>query len=191
MTVTDIGINPPDDTVEEGGSEEHRPLLEVWRELFKPAQVHRHEPVGLQWAVRLKETYPHLTFAQLDEVRKAYFDKLNQLIDILHYEIESDALSLTRRTLEEDATENAHHYKSLLLLWQQCFLLWESEWAATSDTADIDAAVIAEVHKMVFGPMGIVAHLDSINFEFTESDQRDLGDSLQEFDDSLNASTGE
>lgn len=188
MTVTDIGINPPDETPE---IEPHRTLLEVWRELLKPARDHADEPIGLNWAVRLKGLYPHLTFAELDQVRAGYFTRLNQLVDILHYEIESDPDCLGRDTIEDDATDNAHHYRSLLLLWQQAILVWESEWLATDDNAAIDAAVIAEVHKMFFGPMGIIAHLDSINFQFTEDDQEELGKALTEFDASLKAGSSE
>lgn len=188
MTVTNIGINPPPEETEEP---EHRPLLEVWRALLQPARDHASEPVGLQWAVRLKAAYPHLSFAEIDAVRVGYFEKLNQLIDILHYEIESDPDCLTHRTVESDAAENAVHYKSLVLLWQQAFLVWESEWLATNESAAVDAACIAEVHKMFFGQMGLLGHLDTINFEFNEDDQAELAVNLAEFNESLRGGTGE
>lgn len=169
----------------------HRTLLEVWRELLRPARENSVQPISLQWAVRLKQEYPHLTFAELDKVRVGYFARLDELVQILHYEIESDPDALTRDVLEDDQQYNAHHYKNLLMLWQEAFILWESEWSATSKTAAIDAAVIAEVHKMILGPNSLVGHLDSISFEFTEADQQVLADALSEFDRHLKGGNGE
>lgn len=189
MTITDIGIEAPDE--DSAKEPEHRTLLEVWTELLKPAEANSVKPISLQWAVRLKTEYPHLTFAELDLVRVGYFARLRELTDILAYEVSSDPLCFDRHTVEEDAEENGYHYRSLLLMWQSAFILWESEWSANSPTAAVDAAVIAEVHKMFFGQVGLIAHLDSINFEFIESDQAAMAEALTEIDESLKAGTGE
>lgn len=155
-------------------------VLEVWREVLKPAAAEATKRVTPAWASRIVAAFVGVTFADMEIFRDSYFGKLQQLYAILLDEIASDGDCLSYATVEEDATENGHHYKNLLLNWQLAVLQWELDWETTSGDAAVELAAISEVHKMFFSENGIVAYLDSINFEFTEADQAELHAALEE-----------
>ena len=159
------------------------PVLEVWREVLRPAATEATTKVTPQWASRIIQSYPQIQFADMNAVRDSYFGKILQLAKVLDLEIEEDDECLGYTTPEEDVEHNAHHYKNLLLNWQLAFLQWELDWDCTDDHAAVELAAISEVHKMFFGQNGITAFLDNIKFEFTESDSAYLAEALQELKD--------
>ena len=158
----------------------YHPVLEVWREVLRPAAAEATKRVTPQWANRIVASYSGIDFADMERVRDSYFGKIAQLGAILEQEIDGDDECLNPATPEEDVAENAHHYKNLLLNWQLQFLQWELEWECTSPDAAVELAAISEVHKMFFSATGVTAYLDNIRFEFTEDDQADLGAALEE-----------
>ena len=148
-------------------------ILEIWREVLKPAQTERLKKITPQWANRIVTTYTEMTFGDMMTFRDLYFGKIAELEDILLGEISSDDECLNMTTPEEDAQENAFHYLNVLINWQKVFLTWELEWSVALDDCHVELAAIAEVHRMFFDPNGLTALLDQIKFEFTDND-RDL-----------------
>lgn len=165
---------------EEGPS--YHPVLEVWQAVLKPASdpaEYESKPTPA-WANRIVSGYHGLTYADLNAVRDGYYGFIQELAAILDQEIASDPKCLKQLTSAEDAENNAEHYKNLLLLWQMAFQQRELDWDCTADDAAVQIAVLAEVHKMFFGQVGITAYLDNIQFEFTEADQEQLAEALSE-----------
>jgi hypothetical protein len=157
------------------------PILQVWREVLKPATDELGKPVTPQWASRICASYQQMRFDMMNEFRDVYFGKLAALCVVLEDEIAGDADCLSYTEPAEDAKENSHHYKNLLLQWQLMFLQWELDWDPTTPYAALELAAISEAHNMFFGSTGITAFLDNIGFEYTEDDQRVMQETLEEF----------
>lgn len=156
-------------------------ILEVWREVLSPAEKERNASITPQWASRICSKYGQLTYADMPVFRDWYFDSIAELRDILLAEISLDDESLNQATAEEDAEHNGAHYLNVLTNWQLAVLRWELEWDCTHPEAAASLAAIAEVHAMFFGEVGLTSLLDQIPFQFTEEDQKNLGQALQEF----------
>jgi hypothetical protein len=166
--------------VTDGDAPEFHPILEVWREVLKPAHAEATQPVTPQWANKILATYQRLAYDDMIEVRDRYFGKLFALEDILKDEIESDEDCLTYTSPEEDVEHNSVHYRNLLQNWQLLFLDWEMNWDCMDPSAAAEIAAIGEVYNIIFGNTGITAFLDNIRFEFGEADQAELARLLQE-----------
>lgn len=169
--------------LEDGTEPAFHPVLEVWREVLSNGPELAKEKVSPQWASKIVGTYSGVSFADMDDVQNGYFSKIGDLADQLTVEIASDKDCLTYSTPEDDALENALHYKNLLLNWQLTFLQWELDWNCRDPHAAAELAAISEVHKMFFGPTGLTAYLDNIKFEFDEADQLALAEALMELRD--------
>lgn len=183
-TVTEtIEYYVPDDLSELGEAQEQAPyrtLLEVWRAVLEPAVTGemRTDPISPQWATKMVTTYPGIGFADVEGIHHGVFDMAAELAVILQEEIDSDDECLKKATAEEDATENAAHYKYLLAAWQVHLVQAELSWRPSHREAALELAILSEVQQMFLGEMGLVAHLDSIGFEFTEEDKAVLQDHL-------------
>ena len=118
--------------------------------------------------------------ATIECIEQDYEGKCHVCV-VLDNEISTDDQCLTYTEPAEDAKENSHHYKNLLLQWQLMFLQWELEWDPTTPYAAIELGAISEAHKMFFGQTGITAFLDNIGFEYTEDDQQVMQETLAEF----------
>lgn len=159
------------------------PVLKVWKEVLAVAESERATPISPQWATKIISSYPGLTFAGCATVHERYFAKLIQLRDILSMVIDGDDECLNYDTPEEDVEHNSHHYKDVLTMWQMAVLQWELEWDCTDPHAAIELAAISEVHKIFFGDAhrpGMTAYLDNIQFQFTDSDQAELVEALEQ-----------
>lgn len=161
------------DILDEANSANYHTILEVWREVLKPACTERTKRITPQWANRICTTYREIAFADMLGFRDRYFDKIAELESILLGEIETDDECLNLTTPEEDVEHNSHHYLNVLINWQKAFLSWELAWDCADPDASIELAAISEVHRMFFDQNGLTALLDQIKFEFTDAD-RDL-----------------
>lgn len=159
---------------------EYHTLLEVWREVLKPAAVEATKRVTPQWAMRMVQSYPQLTVQDTIELRDRFYAKIQDLAKILDAEIETDSDALSRTTQETDAADNREHYLNLLLNWQKQILQWELDWDCTDPQAHIEVAAISETHKMFFAREGLTGFLDNIGFEFDEDDGQIIADALEE-----------
>lgn len=161
------------DIIEDANQAPYHTILEVWREVLKPAAAERLKRITPQWATRVIATYSGLAYADMPAFRDLYFGSILTLAEILDNEITEDDECLNLHTPEEDLEHNSAHYLNVLISWQMQFMQWEVEWDATDPKAAIQVAALGEVHKMFFDPQGLTALLDQINFQFTDDD-RDL-----------------
>jgi hypothetical protein len=156
------------------------PILEVWREVLKPAQSELGRRINPAWANKITSSYRELNFRDMPAYRDAYFGALLEMAQILDEEIASDDDCLTYTTAEEDAKHNRLHYINMLTNWQLMILQWEMDWDCEAPEAPVVVAAISEVHKMFLGEVGLLSFLDNIGFEFDESDQARLTERLTE-----------
>lgn len=179
------------DILDEKTKAAYHSILELWREVIKPAREMLGSRVTPQWATRMVQGYPEITYGDCPALADLYYSRIMVLHDILLLEIESDAECLNVTNATDDVQENGHHYVNLLIEWQKQFLQWELEWDTASPSAAIEVAALSEVHKMFFDQQGITGLLDQINFEFTDDDRQILSDALQELMDAAEAVSGE
>jgi len=178
---TDLTV---EDILAEADNAPYHTILEVWREVLKPAVAERTVKITPQWANRICSTYQQISFRDVPAFRDDYFDKIEELAEILAVEIASDDECLNLATAEEDVEHNGHHYMNLLIEWQKALLSWELEWDTADEKAAIHLAAIAEVHRMFFDNTGLTSLLDNIKFEVTDADRDELAGALQELRDS-------
>lgn len=164
----------------EGKKPTFRPILMIWREVLRNAHKEKDSRVGPAYASRIVQSYAGVGFGAVELVKDLFFEHIIALLAILEHEIDGDENCLTYDDPAEDREHNGHHYKNLLLLWQQAILSWELDWETTDPDAGARLAAISEVHTMFFGPTGLTAHLDNIKLEFTEADQQLLAEALEE-----------
>lgn len=162
-----------------GDEPQFHPILQVFREVLKPARSEKDTKVTPQYANRIVQSYKGIDFADMNLFRDTYYDKIIELEEILLEVIASDDQCLLPTTPEEDKAENSKHYKTLLLEWQKAFMRWEVEWDTAAPDAAVQLGAIGEVHKMFFSQDGITAYLQNIQFEFTEQDQAEVQAELE------------
>lgn len=173
-----------EDILEQANAAPYHTILEVWREVLKPAATERKAKITPQWANRICTTYREINFEDMLEFRDRYFDKIGELEAVLAAEIETDDECLNLTTPDEDAEHNAHHYLNVLTNWQKTFLSWELDWDCADPDASIELGAISEVHRMFFDQNGLTALLDQIKFEFSDADRDLLAAELQDLRDS-------
>lgn len=159
---------------------EFHPILQVWREILKPARTEATKKITPQWASRIVASYQDVSFAEMKEFQTRYYSKIIELLELLEAEIDSDSDCLTYGSPEEDAAENHGHYISLLRDWQVKFLTWELEWDCEDPHAGVELAAISETHKAFFGQTGVTQFLENIRLEMTEDDQNEVATALEE-----------
>lgn len=164
----------------DGPEVEYHTLLQIWRDVLNGSRDAISRTVTPNWAVRMTTAYPQIAVQEMNIYRDAYFAKIEQLEEILLFEIETDPLCLQHTTREDDLEKNRLHYVNLIKDWQLAILAWEMEWDCTTEDAHIQIGAISEAHKFFFGPTGITGFLDQIGFQHTESDQEELFDLFNE-----------
>ena len=155
-------------------------LLQVWRAILEPAVDGdmRKDPISPQWATKMVTTYPEIRFSDVLAIHHGVFDRASDMAKLLDEEIASDDECLKQATSEQDRDENSAHYRNMLASWQIYLINVELEWRPDDPDASIQLAVLSEVQQMFLGQTGLVAHLDSIGFQFTEADQAELAELL-------------
>jgi len=173
-----------EDILAEADETPYHSILEVWREVLKPAVAERTVKITPQWANRIVSSYREISFRDVPAFRDLYFDRIEELNDILKTEIASDDECLNINSPEEDVERNSHHYLNLLVDWQKALLQWELDWDVADEKAGVDIASISEVHRMFFDQTGLTSLLDNIKFEVTDADRDMLSVALAELRDS-------
>jgi hypothetical protein len=156
------------------------PILKVWSAVLEPAKAESLKSPSPQWSTKILGSYMGLKFADMLDVRDIYFDLIDEMLDIIKAEIDTDPDCLTYGSAEEDVENNSGHYRNLITNWQVAFLRHELAWDCASPTAAAQIAGMNEAHKMFFGDLGLTQHLDNIRFEFTEADQAAMRAALDE-----------
>lgn len=162
------------------------PILQVWKEVLSNSEAERVLRIEADWAVRVCGTYAEMTFAKIERFRTLYFDLIDEMRAVLHYEIESDEDCMKPATPAEDLEHNIHHYKNVLRDWQLTLLQHQLDWRPTHDDAAEILAAIGEAQRMFFGAGGeggLMSHLQFIGFGevWSETDHEDLQQAILEF----------
>lgn len=174
---TDLTV---EDIVGEAAGASYHTILELWQRILLPLRTERTRRISPQWSNRIVSAYAGMGFAEMAEFRDRYFDKLEQMLQILEASIEEDDEALKQTTAEEDVEHNTARYVQILVDWQKALLLWELEWTSDDPHAAPELAAISEVHKMLFAQEGLTALLDRINLQFTEEDRDRLSMELED-----------
>lgn len=169
-----------EDIISDANQAPYHTILEVWREVLKPAEAESRKRITPQWATRVIASYSGLTYADMPAFRDYYFTSIISLGWVLENVIAEDDECLNLHTPEEDLEHNNHHYLSVLINWQLQFMQWEIEWEPTDPDAAVKVAALGEVHKMFFDPQGLTALLDQIDFQFTDDDRDLLASALKD-----------
>ena len=165
--------------VTEGDMPEFHPILQVWREVLKSLPEQVDERITPQYAMRICQSYPQLKFSDMVELRDRWHAKMEAFRQVLLAEIESDDQCLAPTDPDEDREANSHHYRNLLLEWQKLLLTWELAWDTLDEHAAVEIAAIGEVHQFFFSQTGLTAHLQNIQFQYTEADQAAVQQALE------------
>lgn len=166
------------DILDEAGDTAYHSILEIWQEILRPSEKVRKERITPQWAMRVTGKHPQVRFEDMPVYRDLFYDRIDQLNEVLLAEIETDDECLNVTSPEEDVEQNSHHYLNIIVNWQKAILTWELNWDCTHVDAAVDLASLVEVHRMFFDPTGLNALLDQIKFEFTEEHQLYLTEEL-------------
>lgn len=158
----------------------YHPVLQVWREILKPAREEMAKRITPQYASRIVQSYQDVGYNDMPEMRDRYYGKIIELLEILEAEIATDPDCLTYATPEEDVLENRAHYLNLLRDWQLQFLRWELDWETSDPHAGVELAAISETHKAFFGQTGVTQFLENIKLEVGEAEQTALANALAE-----------
>lgn len=147
-----------------------RSILEIWTELFSNVPKVSRERVTPGLAMNIVGTWPKISMQETPRYHAIYHERLLEVAEVLYSEIPQGDIrdKAFDRVGDEDRDLNAEHYEAILLEWQKLVMRWEAEWRAEDPESHLIAAVIADVHKFVLSPSGIVEHLSSINFRYTD-----------------------
>ena len=70
------------------------------------------------------------------------------------------------------------------MLWRQHLMTAEREWDINSEGAAAELAALQDAAGFLFGPTGLVQHLDVIGFSLTPEDMELMDDAAEAKDDS-------
>ena len=159
-------------------------LLESWLSVLSNARGARDERITPSETIAALGR--HANLLSLEEI-PWYFDQYYQLLigayDIVRAQVEDnvEALNVSK---EDDAELNWKHYANIYMLWRQHLMTAEREWDINSEGAAAELAALQDAAGFLFGPTGLVQHLDVIGFSLTPEDMELMDDAAEAKDDS-------
>ena len=159
-------------------------LLESWLSVLSNAEGARDERITPSETIAALGR--HANLLSLEDI-PWYFDQYYQLLigayDIVRAQVEDnvEALNVSK---EDDAELNWKHYANIYMLWRQHLMTAEREWDINSEGAAAELAALQDAAGFLFGPTGLVQHLDVIGFSLTPEDMELMDDAAEAKDDS-------
>ena len=159
-------------------------LLESWLSVLSNAEGARDERITPSETIAALGR--HANLLSLEEI-PWYFDRYYQLLmgahDIVLAQIEDnvEALNVSK---EDDAELNWKHYANIYMLWRQHLMTAEREWTINTAGDAAHLAALQDAAGFLFGPTGLVQHLDVIGFSLTPEDMELMDDAAEGKDDS-------
>ena len=159
-------------------------LLESWLSVLSNAEGASGERITPSETIAALGR--HANLLSLEEI-PWYFDRYYQLLtgayDIVRAQVEDnvEALNVSK---EDDAELNWKHYANIYMLWRQHLMTAEREWDINSEGAAAELAALQDAAGFLFGPTGLVQHLDVIGFSLTPEDMELMDDAAEAKDDS-------
>ena len=159
-------------------------LLESWLSVLSNAEGARSERTTPSETIAALGR--HANLLTLKDI-PGYFDRYYELLigayDIVRAQVEDnvEALNVSK---EDDAELNWKHYANIYMLWRQRLMTAEREWDINSEGAAAELAALQDAAGFLFGPTGLVQHLDVIGFSLTPEDMELMDDAAEAKDDS-------
>lgn len=159
-------------------------LLESWLSVLSNAEGARSERTTPSETIAALGR--HANLLTLDDIPwyfNQYYELLIGAYDIVRAQVEDnvEALNVSK---EDDAELNWKHYANIYMLWRQHLMTAEREWDINSDLAAAELAALQDAAGFLFGPTGLVQHLDVIGFSLTPEDIELMDDAAEAKDDS-------
>ena len=159
-------------------------LLESWLSVLSNAEGARSERTTPSETIAALGR--HANLLTLKDI-PGYFDRYYELLigayDIVRAQVEDnvEALNVSK---EDDAELNWKHYANIYMLWRQHLMTAEREWNINAPNAAAELAALQDAAGFLFGPTGLVQHLDVIGFSLTPEDMELMDDAAEAKDDS-------
>ena len=159
-------------------------LLESWLSVLSNAEGARDERIAPSETIAALSR--HANLLTLNDI-PAYFDRYYELLigahNIVLAQVEDniEALNVSK---EDDAELNWKHYTNIYMLWRQHLVTAEHEWDINAESAAAELAALQDAAGFLFGPTGLVQHLDVIGFSLTPEDMELMDDAAEGKDDS-------
>lgn len=159
-------------------------LLESWLSVLSNAEGAREERIAPSETIAALSRHANLlTLADIP----AYFDRFHELLigahNIVLAQIEDNADALNVPNAD-DAEVNWKHYANIYMLWRQYLVTAEREWDINAESAAAELAALQDAAGFLFGPTGLIQHLDIIGFSLTPEDLEMMDDAAEAKDDS-------
>lgn len=159
-------------------------LLESWLAVLSNAEGARSERITPSETIAALGRHANLlTLADIPRYFDRYYELLIGAYDIVRAQVEDnvEALNVSK---EDDAELNWKHYANIYMLWRQHLMTAEREWDINSEGAAAELAALQDAAGFLFGPTGLVQHLDVIGFSLTPEDMELMDDAAEAKDDS-------
>lgn len=159
-------------------------LLESWLSVLSNAEGARDERITPSETIAALGR--HANLLTLNDI-PAYFDRYYELLigahNIVLAQVEDnvEALNVSK---EDDAELNWKHYANIYMLWRQHLMTAEREWDINSEGAAAELAALQDAAGFLFGPTGLVQHLDAIGFSLDSADLEMMDAASEAKDDS-------
>lgn len=159
-------------------------LLESWLSVLSNAEGARSERTTPSETIAALGR--HANLLTLDDIPwyfNQYYELLIGAYDIVRAQVEDnvEALNVSK---EDDAELNWKHYANIYMLWRQHLMTAEREWDINSEGAAAELAALQDAAGFLFGPTGLVQHLDVIGFSLTPEDIEMMETAAEAEDDS-------
>lgn len=159
-------------------------LLESWLSVLSNAEGARDERIAPSETIAgLSRHAGLLTLADIPAYFDQYYELLTGAYDIVRAQVEDNAEALNA-SKEDDAELNWKHYANIYMLWRQHLMTAEREWDINAPSAAAHLAALQDAAGFLFGPTGLVQHLDVIGFSLTPEDMELMDDAAEGKDDS-------
>ena len=159
-------------------------LLESWLSVLSNAEGARGvRATPSETIAGLSRHAGLLTLADIPAYFDQYYELLTGAYDIVRAQVEDNAEALNA-SKEDDAELNWKHYANIYMLWRQHLMTAEREWDINSEGAAAELAALQDAAGFLFGPTGLVQHLDVIGFSLTPEDMELMDDAAEAKDDS-------
>lgn len=159
-------------------------LLESWLSVLSNAEGARSERTTPSETIAALGR--HANLLTLDDIPwyfNQYYELLIGAYDIVRAQVEDNVEALNVPNAD-DAELNWKHYANIYMLWRQHLMTAEREWDINSEGAAAELAALQDAAGFLFGPTGLVQHLDVIGFSLTPEDMELMDDAAEAKDDS-------
>ena len=159
-------------------------LLESWLSVLSNAEGARDERIAPSETIAALSR--HANLLTLNDI-PAYFDRYYELLigahNIVLAQVEDNIEALNVPNAD-DAEVNWKHYANIYMLWRQHLVTAEHEWDINAASAAAELAALQDTAGFLFGPTGLIQHLDAIGFSLDSADLEMMDAASEGKDDS-------